>query len=78
MGRRFAGCLVQAVGDGELPPALDAGETAEFIFSAWQGTLLQMKVAQSTKPYEVFDRLVFQCFLNPKGRTMSPLKKEMK
>jgi len=73
MRRRFADCLVQAAEEGELSSALDADETADFILSAWQGTLMQMKVAKSTQPYEVFDSLVFQRFLNPKGRTVESL-----
>jgi len=72
MRRRFADCLVQAAGEGELSPALDPDETAEFILSAWQGTLMQMKVTQSAKPYQVFDKLVFQRLLNPQIQENHP------
>ena len=45
--------------NGEMNQSIDPDEAADFILSSWQGALLQMKVAQSTAPFEVFDRMIF-------------------
>jgi TetR/AcrR family transcriptional regulator, transcriptional repressor for nem operon len=50
---------------GEMNAALEPEEAADFILSSWQGALLQMKVAQSTAPFEIFDRMIFQRLLSP-------------
>jgi TetR/AcrR family transcriptional regulator, transcriptional repressor for nem operon len=49
----------------EMSAVLEPEEAADFILSSWQGALLQMKVAQSTAPFEVFDRMIFQRLLSP-------------
>jgi TetR/AcrR family transcriptional repressor of nem operon len=55
--------LILAREKAEMSAALDPEEAADFILSSWQGALLQMKVAQSTAPFEVFDRMIFQRLL---------------
>jgi TetR/AcrR family transcriptional regulator, transcriptional repressor for nem operon len=57
--------LSQALEGGELPESIDPEEAAGFILSSWQGALMQMKVAKSTAPYEVFDRMIFRRLLSP-------------
>jgi TetR/AcrR family transcriptional repressor of nem operon len=59
----LAGQLTLAREKGEMNEALDPEEAADFILSSWQGALLQMKVTQSTTPFEVFDRMIFQRLL---------------
>ncbi len=61
----LAGQLSLAREKGEMKAALEPEEAADFILSSWQGALLQMKVAQSTAPFEVFDRMIFQRLLSP-------------
>jgi TetR/AcrR family transcriptional repressor of nem operon len=45
---------------GEINESTDVAEIAAFIVSSWEGALMQMKVAKSTTPHAVFDRMVFQ------------------
>jgi TetR/AcrR family transcriptional repressor of nem operon len=59
----LAGQLSLAREKGEMPAAPDPEEAADFILSSWQGALLQMKVAQSTAPFEVFERMIFERLL---------------
>jgi TetR/AcrR family transcriptional repressor of nem operon len=61
----LAGQLSLAGEKGEMNAALEPEEAADFILSSWQGALLQMKVAQSTVPFEIFDRMIFQRLLRP-------------
>jgi TetR/AcrR family transcriptional repressor of nem operon len=61
----LAGQLSLAGEKGEMNAALEPEEAADFILSSWQGALLQMKVAQSTAPFEIFDRMIFQRLLRP-------------
>ncbi|MBN1533988.1 MAG: TetR family transcriptional regulator C-terminal domain-containing protein [Spirochaetes bacterium] len=53
-------CLQEGVGDGSLRPDLDAAGTAEFIFHAFEGALLHMKVAKSVEPLRAFRKHVFR------------------
>src|SRR6266850_4068779 len=43
-------CLKAAVTAGELKASTDMREMASFIYSSWQGAILQAKVEQSVKP----------------------------
>jgi TetR/AcrR family transcriptional repressor of nem operon len=63
MKKGLTGLLEQAAQKGEISRTLDIEETAEFILYSWEGALLQMKVSKSTKPHEVFDRMIFERFL---------------
>jgi TetR/AcrR family transcriptional repressor of nem operon len=57
--------LDQAREKGEMAGPIDLEETADFILSSWQGALVQMKVAKSTIPHEIFDRMIFERLLGP-------------
>ncbi len=57
--------LDQAQEKGEMAGPIDLEETADFILSSWQGALVQMKVAKSTVPHEIFDRMIFDRLLRP-------------
>jgi TetR/AcrR family transcriptional regulator, transcriptional repressor for nem operon len=57
--------LDQAREKGEVAGPIDLEETADFILSSWQGVLVQMKVAKSTGPHEIFDRMIFERLLRP-------------
>ena len=57
--------LDQAREKGEMAGPIDLEETADFILSSWQGALVQMKVAKSTVPHEIFDRMIFERLLGP-------------
>jgi TetR/AcrR family transcriptional regulator, transcriptional repressor for nem operon len=50
---------------GEINPLLDPVETADFVISAWQGTLIQMKVAKSGASRKAFLAMVFDRILRP-------------
>ena len=52
-------CLKAAVDAGELSATTDIGEVASFIYSSWQGAILQSKVEQSIRPLERFKRVLF-------------------
>jgi TetR/AcrR family transcriptional repressor of nem operon len=52
-------CLKAAMDAGELSPSTDVREVASFLYSSWQGAILQSKVEQSIKPLERFKRVLF-------------------
>ncbi|MBU0991178.1 MAG: TetR/AcrR family transcriptional regulator [Proteobacteria bacterium] len=59
----FAAFLEQAKDKSELPKNIDIAETADFIFSSWEGAILQMKVMKSTQPLQIFEKMVFEKLL---------------
>ena len=63
--KELASQLDQAREKGEMAGPIDLEETADFILSSWQGALVQMKVAKSTVPHEIFDRMIFERLLGP-------------
>jgi TetR/AcrR family transcriptional regulator, transcriptional repressor for nem operon len=56
-------CLKAGVDAGELSASTDIREVASFLYSSWQGAILQSKVDQSTKPLERFKRVLFSQIL---------------
>jgi TetR/AcrR family transcriptional regulator, transcriptional repressor for nem operon len=56
-------CLKAAVDAGELSASTDVGEAASFLYSSWQGAVLQSKVELSSKPLERFKRVLFSQIL---------------
>lgn len=44
---------------GDLNAAIDPDQTARFLVSSWEGTLLQMKISKSDQPIEDFLELAF-------------------
>lgn len=59
----LVGLLESAQAAGEVRADLEAGEAADFILNAWEGTLLEMKVSRSPAPRRVFERMVFERLL---------------
>ena len=56
-------CLKAAVDAGELSASTDVREVASFLYSSWQGAILQSKVELSIKPLERFKRVLFSQIL---------------
>lgn len=56
---KLSAILLKAQERREIVCEYEASDAADFILNAWQGTLLQMKVAKSMAPRESFDRMVF-------------------
>jgi TetR/AcrR family transcriptional repressor of nem operon len=52
-------CLRAAVKAGQLKASTDVREMASFVYSSWQGAILQAKVEQSVKPLERFKGVLF-------------------
>jgi TetR/AcrR family transcriptional regulator, transcriptional repressor for nem operon len=52
-------CLKAAENAGELQPSTDINEIAAFLYSSWQGAVLQSKVEQNIKPLERFKSVLF-------------------
>ncbi len=52
--RMFRKVLEQGRASGQLGPAIDPEQTAEFIFNAWEGTLMRMKADKSRAPLDAF------------------------
>ncbi|HET6327038.1 MAG TPA: TetR family transcriptional regulator C-terminal domain-containing protein [Planctomycetaceae bacterium] len=52
-------CLQAAVDAGELPASTDVRELAGFLYSSWQGAILQSKVEQSVQPLKRFKDVLF-------------------
>lgn len=64
----IAQTLTAAQEAGEIDPALDPRETADWILSAWQGVLMQMKVTKSGYSRRAFNHMVFDRLLaSPTG-----------
>jgi TetR/AcrR family transcriptional regulator, transcriptional repressor for nem operon len=55
--------LAEAQAAGEISGSLDAGATAVFILSAWEGTLLTARAQKSAAPFEAFFTTVFDVIL---------------
>ncbi len=60
MKLRIEGCLKEEQENGVLPVGLDTAATADFIINSWEGALLRMRVTRDTKPWEMFDRIIFK------------------
>lgn len=56
---KFAACLHMAKGAGELPAGANVDELAEFIYNAWQGTLLRAKADGDMSGFDNFRKVVF-------------------
>ena len=57
-------CLKAAVDAGELSASTDIREVASFLYSSWQGAVLESKVDQSMKPLERFKKVLFNQILH--------------
>ena len=52
-------CLKAAVDASELSASTNVREVASFLYSSWQGAILQSKVEQNIKPLERFKNVLF-------------------
>jgi TetR/AcrR family transcriptional repressor of nem operon len=52
--RTIGGIIDEAKAAGELSQSVSTETLAEFIFNAWEGTLIRMKTAKSREPLEAF------------------------
>jgi TetR/AcrR family transcriptional repressor of nem operon len=57
-------CLNAAVDAGELSASTDVREVASFVYSSWQGAILQAKVEQSIRPLKRFKSVLFNRLLH--------------
>jgi TetR/AcrR family transcriptional repressor of nem operon len=57
-------CLKAAVNASELSGSIDVREMASFLYSSFQGAILQSKVEQSIKPLERFKKVLFSQILH--------------
>ena len=57
-------CLKAAVNAGELSASTDVREVASFLYSSWQGAILQSKVDLSIKSLERFKKILFSRILH--------------
>jgi len=57
-------CLKAAADAGELSTSSNVRDVANFLYSSWQGAILQSKVDQSAKPLELFKRVLFNHILH--------------
>jgi TetR/AcrR family transcriptional regulator, transcriptional repressor for nem operon len=57
-------CLKAAVDAGELSASIDVREVASFLYSSWQGAILQSKVELSVRPLESFKKVLFSQLLH--------------
>ncbi|CAG0987943.1 Transcriptional regulator AcuR [Geobacteraceae bacterium] len=60
---RYAACLREAQGAGELAPELDLSVVAGFILSGWEGAVLRAKVMKSPQPLRDFIVTLFATVL---------------
>ncbi len=59
-------CLEQAVSQGLLSENSNATEMSNFIVNSWQGALIALKVRNSPEPLIIFEKYIFNEFLNSK------------
>ena len=57
--RRIAALLNKAREEKEIEESLDIEALSDFLFSSWEGTLMLMKVTQSTAPKDAFFSMIF-------------------
>lgn len=57
---KFTDCLKEAQQNGLLAKTLNPKETAEFMVSAWEGTLMQARIVRNMKPFNHFTTIMFQ------------------
>lgn len=50
----FAEAIAKGQGEGSINTSLDARAMAEFLFAAWEGTLIKMKADRSRHAFDVF------------------------
>lgn len=62
---RIAGYLTQGQAMGTIRTDIPSKDLTEFIWNAWEGALLNMKIAESTAPVKDCIRLLFDYFLKP-------------
>ncbi|MDJ0837206.1 MAG: TetR family transcriptional regulator C-terminal domain-containing protein [Acidobacteriota bacterium] len=60
MRDNFVKCIREARESGELQTGLAAEDLADFLINSWQGALMRMKVAKSSRPLDVFTSAVFE------------------
>jgi TetR/AcrR family transcriptional repressor of nem operon len=63
----MATIISQGQKQGEILPDVPPESIADFLFSGFQGALLQMKVKKSIEPYRAFETLVFDRMLENAG-----------
>ena len=56
----FALCIAEAQAAGEIDPAFDPMDLAEFLLSSWEGAILRMKVERSPAALDRFRNIAFQ------------------
>ena len=59
MGDALARCLEAARQCGEIEPAIDQYDTADFILNSWEGALLPMKAQKDVHPLTLFYLMIF-------------------
>lgn len=55
-------CLKEAQADGSIPMDLNTADTAHFIFHAFEGAVLHMKVVKRIEPFHAFRNNLFGYF----------------
>ncbi len=63
MGRSLAAVIAEGQQQGQIAEDLDPYDTAVFIISAWHGAIVQMKVRKSSQPLDIFEKSIFESFL---------------
>ncbi len=63
--RRVAGCLEQAITQGELDPGADAMALSRFFWIGWEGAVLRAKLTRNADPLDQFADLFFSRMLAP-------------
>jgi len=56
-------CLAKARDAGEIDPAMNVNEMADFVLNSWEGAILRMKAEGSTESLEIFRRMIFGTIL---------------
>jgi len=56
-------CIVDAQQTGCIPENIDAVAAAQYIFDSWEGAVMHMKMAKSTRPLINYKKILFSTLL---------------
>lgn len=59
-------CILQGQKNGDISSDIDASEAAQYICDSWEGAVMHMKLAKSTRPLITFKKMLFTTLLKPR------------
>jgi len=70
--------LRHAQNENEISKEIDISMASDFIINSWEGALIRLKVAKSSEPLRIFDKLIFEHYLVNNIIPLRPEKNQQK